>query len=127
GVAVAPGARFCGSCGQPLADPAAATLHVAEQEAVDPLLAMLREQVAGEYQVDRELGRGGMAIVYRATEIALGRTVALKILPPEMAAMPQIAERFKREARLAASLSHPNIIDVYRVGQAGGIAYMAVR
>jgi serine/threonine-protein kinase len=68
-----------------------------------------------------------MAVVYRATEAGLGRRVALKVLPPEMTLNRELTERFKREARLAASLEHPNIIPVYREGQAGRFLFMAMK
>jgi serine/threonine-protein kinase len=68
-----------------------------------------------------------MAVVYRATEAGLKRRVAIKVLPPEMALSQALAERFKREARLAASLDHPSIIPVYREGQAGRFLFMAMK
>ena len=89
-----------------------------------PLLGRLRTELAPEYAVEREVGRGGMAVVFLANEVQLARAVAIKVLPPEMALAPNVAERFKREARMAASLDHPNIIPIYRVGQAGGVHYM---
>ena len=89
-----------------------------------PLLELLRTELAPEYAVEREIGRGGMAVVFLATEVQLDRAVAFKVLPPEMALAPNVAERFKREARMAASLDHPNIIPIYRVGQVGGVHYM---
>ena len=122
---VAEGQRFCGSCGNEVSDPSAAT--VATATAPPPLLSDLRRHLAGEYEITRELGRGGMGIVYQAVEVELHRPVALKVLPPEMAHVASIAERFKREARLAASLDHPNIIPIYRVGQAGGTLYIAMK
>src|SRR5687768_2270690 len=93
----------------------------------DPLLSTLREHLAAEYEVERELGRGAMGVVFRATERELGRAVALKVLPPALAAADSIAERFKREARMMASLDHPNVMPVYRVGQAGGVPYMTMK
>ena len=72
--------------------------------------------LAGRYQVDAVIGDGGMARVYRAYDTRLGRTVALKILREQFAAEDQFIERFNQEARLAARLSHPNIIGVYDVG-----------
>lgn len=87
----------------------------------------VRRELAGDYEVHAELGRGGMAVVYRATELELLRPVALKVLPPELAASASMSERFRREARLAASFDHPNIIPIYRVGQAGGIFYIAMK
>ncbi|HWZ60819.1 MAG TPA: serine/threonine-protein kinase [Gemmatimonadaceae bacterium] len=105
-------------------DPAATTIAA---ENGDAHLLAVRRAVAAEYEVERELGRGGMAIVYKAREVELDRPVALKVLPPELAPVGGVSERFKREARLAASLDHPNVIPVYRVGQAGGVLYMAMK
>ena len=125
GATIAPGSRFCPSCGRQLLDPAASTLLIGATD--DALLAEVRHALAGEYEIDREVGRGAMAVVYRATEAGLGRRVALKVLPPEMTLSPELTERFKREARLAASLDHPNIIPVYREGQAGRFLFMAMK
>jgi len=77
-----------------------------------------QQAVAGEYSLERELGRGGMGIVYLAREVQLDRLVAIKLLPPSLAARDEIRERFLREARMAASLSHPHIVPIYRVGEA---------
>jgi predicted Ser/Thr protein kinase len=118
--------RFCGHCGVKVSDPDAATV-VVEVEESEALLARIRRIFAGEYQVDCELARGGMAIVYRATETALRRPIALKILRPEIGLSAAAAERFKREAQTAASLDHPNIIPVYRVGQFGGLFHIAMK
>ena len=115
--------RYCLSCGSQVSEPSLGGVVAAAPEP-HPLLALLRTELGSEYSVDRELGRGGMAVVFLAREIALDRAVAIKVLPPEMALAPNVAERFKREARMAASLDHPNIIPVYRVGQAGGVHYM---
>jgi len=75
----------------------------------------LQEAVAGRYSLERELGRGGMGIVFLAKDVALDRPVAIKLLPPELAEQIDLRERFKREARTAAKLSHPNIIPVFSV------------
>ena len=72
----------------------------------------LQEALVGRYSLVREIGRGGMGIVYLAHEVALDRPVALKLLPPEMAVQPALRERFLREARTAARLSHPNIVQI---------------
>ena len=93
----------------------------------DKLLEMTKEHLGKDYRIDKELGRGGMAVVYKGVEIALERTVAIKVVPPDSANVGQAAERFKREAKLAASLDHPNIIPVYRVGQAGPLHFMAMK
>src|SRR5271166_4450658 len=69
------------------------------------------------------LGVGGMGAVYKARQRGLDRLVALKILPPQVAADPAFAERFAREARTLARLNHPNIVDVYDLGQTGQLYY----
>lgn len=93
----------------------------------DQLLEMVKKELGADYRIEKELGRGGMAVVYKGVETALERVVAIKVVPPESANAGQAAERFRREARLAASLDHPNIIPVYRVGQAGPLHYMAMK
>jgi serine/threonine-protein kinase len=75
----------------------------------------LERATAGRYVLERELGRGGMAIVYLAREVALERQVALKALPTAALNAPDVRERFVREARIAASLSHPNIVPIHTV------------
>jgi eukaryotic-like serine/threonine-protein kinase len=125
GTSVSANSRFCVVCGsQVSADPATTTVAASDGDAH---LSAVKRAVAAEYDVERELGRGGMAIVYKAREVELDRPVALKVLPPELAPVTGVSERFKREARLAASLDHPNVIPVYRVGQAGGVLYMAMK
>ncbi len=83
-------------------------------------------RIAPHYQIGRELGRGGMGIVYLARELQLDRPVALKVLPPHLASNPTIRERFLREARTAAQLSHPNIVPIYRAEEVDGFAYFAM-
>jgi serine/threonine protein kinase len=107
-------------------DPEAGTM-VLETEDADELFARIRRVFAGEYEVERELARGGMAIVYQATEIALRRPIALKVLRPDIGLSAAAAERFKREAQTVASLDHPNIIPVYRIGQVGGLFHIAMK
>jgi tRNA A-37 threonylcarbamoyl transferase component Bud32 len=123
---VVKGAKFCLECGTSLADPGADTMYMDQDESLI-VLRSLQRSLAGEFAVEREIGRGAMAIVYKATENELNRTVALKVLPPSAPVSRQVAERFKREARLAASLDHPNIIPVYRVGQAGSTHFIAMK
>jgi predicted Ser/Thr protein kinase len=93
----------------------------------DPLLVALREALEQDYTIEKELGRGGMAVVYQGKEKGLEREVAIKVLPPEMALQGGTSDRFRREARLAAALDHPNIIPIYRVGEAAGLHYMAMK
>ena len=89
----------------------------------DPVFLAFQAAVAGRYSIDRELGRGGMGIVYLAHEVHLDRLVAIKLLPPERATNPDLRERFLREARLAAKLSHPNIIPIHSVAESGEFVY----
>jgi serine/threonine-protein kinase len=78
----------------------------------------LQAALAGEYSLQRELGRGGMGIVYLARDVQLDRDVAIKVLPPDLARSAEARERFLREARTAAGLSHPHIVPIHRVGEA---------
>jgi len=89
----------------------------------DPVFLAFQSALAGRYSIDRELGRGGMGIVYLAHEVHLDRLVAIKLLPPERAADPALRERFLREARMAAKLSHPNIIPIHSVAESGEFVY----
>jgi predicted Ser/Thr protein kinase len=82
--------------------------------------------VNGRYRVGRRLGDGGMAVVYLGHDLLLGREVAIKTPRPQFAADPAFRGRFEREARAAASLAHPNIIDVYDVGEDDGLPYLVM-
>jgi tRNA A-37 threonylcarbamoyl transferase component Bud32 len=79
------------------------------------------------YRIEAVAGRGGMGIVYRALQEGLGRTVALKLIAPELASDPQFRARFGRESRLAASLDHPHVIPVYEAGEEDGSLFIAMR
>jgi eukaryotic-like serine/threonine-protein kinase len=85
-----------------------------------------RTALRGQYDIQRELGRGGMGIVLLARDERLDRSVALKVLPPHLAEDADTRERFLREARMAAQLSHPNIVPVYRADDIGGFAFFAM-
>ncbi len=149
GKPVTSGNRFCANCGFEVTDPggmtalvgaeggarpsggarvsrttpeAMAAMATAEDEA---LFQQLKKELVADYELEKELGRGGMAVVYKAVERDLQRPVALKVLPPGTGG--QMAERFKREARMAAQLGHPNIIPVYRVGQVAGTHFFAMK
>ena len=86
----------------------------------------LQRALAGRFSLERELGRGGMAIVYLARDVALDRPVALKLLPPRLATDPDSRERFLREARTAAGLSHPNIVPIHLVEERDGLVYFVM-
>ncbi len=84
------------------------------------------EQFAG-CRIDAVAGRGGMGVVYRATQLNLGRPVALKLITPDRALDSDFRERFQRESRLAASIDHPNVVPVYEAGEADGHLYLVMR
>jgi WD40 repeat protein len=86
-----------------------------------------RERRLGDYRILREIGRGGMGVVYEAEQMSLGRRVALKVLPRQIAGDRQGLERFRREAKSAARLHHTNIVPVFEVGSDGDVAYYAMQ
>jgi serine/threonine protein kinase len=79
------------------------------------------------YRVESLIGRGGMGVVYRATDLSLGRPVALKMIAPELAQDERFRDRFLREPRLAASLEHPNVVPIHEAGERDGQLYLAMR
>ena len=81
----------------------------------------------GSYRIEAVVSRGGMGVVYRATDLSLERPVALKVIAPELAQDPEFRERFLREPRLAASLDHPNVVPIYEAGEREGQLYLAMR
>jgi serine/threonine protein kinase len=82
--------------------------------------------VGDHYQLESEIGRGGMSVVYRARDLRLKRPVAIKVLPPELAHDPAVSTRFTREAQTSAHLSHAHIVPIYDVGEGNGIAYFVM-
>ena len=78
------------------------------------------------HRIEEELGRGGMGVVYRAHELALDRVRALKVIADELASDPRFSERFRREARLAASVEHPNVVAVHQAGEEDGRLYLSM-
>jgi serine/threonine protein kinase len=81
----------------------------------------------GRYRVEGTIGHGGMAVVYLARDIELGRPVALKVLAQNLADDADLRARFVREARLAARLSHPNVVQVYDAGEEDGVPFIVSR
>src|SRR3954470_6453319 len=86
----------------------------------------LQAALAGEYSLDREIGRGGMGIVYLAREVQLARPVAIKVLPPALARRTDLREAFLRESQTVARLNHPNIVQVFAAGERSGFVYIAM-
>jgi serine/threonine protein kinase len=116
--------KFCPSCGLDLM--ATTPVHAIATGALHET-DLVREALAAEYDIIEELGRGGMAMVYRARDRQLEREVAIKVLPFSLAFDAEFVERFQREARTAAQLEHPNIISIYRVGRSGRVIYFVMK
>ena len=118
--------KFCRSCGLDLTGTTPVSVareHEPEVTEVD----LVREQLKDEYEILEELGRGGMAIVFKARERQLERDVAIKVLPFSLAFDKEFVERFQREARTSAKLEHPSIIPIYRVGKSGRVIYFVMK
>jgi serine/threonine protein kinase/alpha-tubulin suppressor-like RCC1 family protein/uncharacterized protein YjdB len=134
GAPLASGARFCSRCGHDVSGvqggPATERLAV-PPELDDPqagLIEELRQATLGEFEIAGELGRGGMATVFLAHDISLDRKVAIKVMSPALLASGKgMADRFKREARTAAALSHPHIIPIYGVRQSGRLLFFIMK
>ncbi len=92
----------------------------------DSLQERVSAALGGQYDIEGEIGRGGMSVVYRARDRRLNRPVAIKVLPPELAHDAAIRTRFTREAQMAAQLTHAHIVPIYDVGEQDGLAYFVM-
>ncbi len=119
------GQRFCGNCGADVSR--SLPSDSAEVSSVSPLVEALRRATLGEYEIREEIGRGGMAFVFLAHDISLGRKVALKALAPHLHMVPGMSPRFLREAQTAAGLEHPNIIPIYARRASSDVAFFTMR
>ncbi len=92
----------------------------------EPLHDRVAVAIGQHYELEREIGRGGMSVVYRARDLRLNRAIAIKVLPPELAHHPAVRTRFTHEAQTSAHLSHAHIVPIYDVGEGNGIAYFVM-
>ena len=132
GTEVQVSSKFCPTCGLDLttvtqgmttAQPASQAGQPAQPNEAD----LVRDALKDEYEIEKELGRGGMAIVFKARDKSLEREVAIKVLPFSLSFDAEFVERFQREARTAGKLEHPNIIPIYRVGKSGRVIYFVMK
>jgi len=118
------GTRYCGKCGGPLKPAENISLT---KTLITPGNSLQKgSTVGGRYTIIEELGRGGMGVVYKAEDTKLKRTVALKFIPPELTHIPDVRDRFTREAQAAAALDHPNICTVYEFDQADETSFISM-
>ena len=94
---------------------------------VDEIEAAVRDALGAEYRIERILGQGGMSVVFLAEELSLGRPVALKVFPQALAIEKSAADRFRQEARIAASLDHPHVAPIHRFGVAPGFLWYTMK
>jgi len=132
GSSVVAGAHFCSKCGHDVSgeQEILATARMTPPSVTPPpadTMEPLRRATVGEYEVSGELGRGGMATVFLAHDVALDRKVAIKVMAPSLTSGAGMVERFKREARTAASLSHPHIIPIYAVRETQNLLFFVMK
>ena len=131
GATITAGLRHCPQCGSDVSGEqgrlATEMIRTGGESPEAAQLDALRSETLGVYDVMGELGRGGMATVYLAHEIALDRKVAIKVMSPALLGGEQMVERFKREARTAGALSHPNIIPIYAVRESPRVLYFVMK
>src|SRR3990172_4530537 len=132
GTQVETSSKFCPTCGLDLttltgAGHGAATAAMAAAPPQQDETELVRQALKEEYELEKELGRGGMAVVYKAKDKQLEREVAIKVLPFSLSFDAEFVERFQREARTAGRLEHPNIIPIYRVGKSGRVIYFVMK
>ena len=83
--------------------------------------------IFAQHRIDELVGRGGMGAVYRATDLMLGRVTAIKVIQPALAVDPGFRRRFVSECRLAATIDHPNVVDIFQAGEHAGVLFVAMR
>jgi len=126
GAEINEGSGFCSRCGTPIEPSGQAGSSLTKTLQTPGRATAFGAALAEKYKIFEEIGRGGMGIVYKAEDIRLQRTVALKVLLPQISDDPELKERFLIEARAAAALSHPNICVIHEVGEDEGRPYIAM-
>lgn len=125
------GSRFCAQCGGVIAvtgAPEGAPRLGARERARQDLMDRLQLATADEFEILHEIGAGGMASVYLALDLALGRKVAIKVMSPQLLLADEVAvERFKQEARTVAALSHPQIVPIHAVREVAGLMFFVMQ
>lgn len=116
--------NFCPSCGAPTPAPAEGLGSVEQDETRSRV--RLQRAVGSDFKVGSLIGRGGFAEVFEAEDTRLKRQVAIKVLRPELGVTADLLERFQREARAIAALRHPNVMEIYSVGEKDGVAYFVM-
>ena len=116
--------HFCSKCGTPVKDKA--DLSVSQTKTIQKPTNTSGMSIAGKYKIIEEIGRGGMGVVYKAEDIKLKRTVALKFLPPELNQDKEAKQRFIQEAQAAAALNHPHICTIHEVDEADGQTFISM-
>ena len=116
--------NFCPSCGAHSAPPHAA--EAAPESDEDGSRKRLQSAVGSDYRVGPLVGRGGFAEVFEAEDTRLGRKVAIKVVRPDLLTSDKLLERFQREARAMAGLRHPNVMEIYTVGEGDGVAFFVM-
>ncbi|MGH7732648.1 MAG: protein kinase domain-containing protein [Gemmatimonadales bacterium] len=132
GSPLGPGERFCGQCGSDTESQSTDLLTAPLDTASlplneDTLPLLLRQATSGDYEIRRELGRGAMATVFLARDVHLGRDVAVKVMSPALVSGHGTVERFLREARTVAALSHPHIIPIHLIRRRGDLIFFVMQ
>ena len=111
------GARFCGACGRTISSTQEVSHAGQQSSSTAEAPSLIGREIAGRYRIHAKLGEGGMGAVYKAEQMSLKRTVAVKLLRPEVAGSQMLLARFNAEAQAVAKLSHPNTVNIYDFGQ----------